>query len=130
MLQWLFDVLADVREGDDLVALAAYLFAAYAEQCCCEIDVLQARVLGMEAAAQLQERTDATAHVDLAVSGLDHAGDDFQQRGLAGAILTNDADRLAAAHGKRHVVERRKMHGRRLAAQEKQQRLDMAADAV
>ena len=71
-----------------------------------EIDVREPRVLGMEARAELEQRADAAADGDRAARGLDHAGDDLQQRRLARAVLADHAQRLAAPQLEAHAVER------------------------
>ena len=59
MLDRIVDVIADVGEGDDLVALGRDLLGAEAQQRGSEIDVGEARVLRMKAGAKLEERASA-----------------------------------------------------------------------
>ena len=46
-------------------------------------------------------------HLDAAGRGLDHAGHEFEERALAGAVAADDGDLLAAPDVERHAVERR-----------------------
>ena len=64
------------------------------------------------ARAQLQEGADASVHLDRAVRRLDHAGDDLQQRRLAGAVFTDHAERLPAAKLEGHAVDGAEHAGR------------------
>jgi hypothetical protein len=100
------DVRADVGERDDLRDLLVGLAPRHPHQRGGQIDVLAPGVLGMEAAAQFQQRADPPRHPDRAGGRLDHAGDDFQQRGLARAVLAHQPEGLAAADLERYVVER------------------------
>ena len=65
MLDRIVDVLADVGERDDLVALRGDLARREAEQRRGEIDVGEPGVLGMEARSQLEQRADAAADGDV-----------------------------------------------------------------
>ena len=60
----------------------------------------------VEAAAELQERADAPVDGDRAGRGPRHAGDDLEERRLAGAVLADEAHGLAAAHLEVDRVER------------------------
>ena len=71
-----------------------------------EVDVGEPRILGMEAGAQLEQRADAPLHVDAAARRRDHAGDDLEQRRLAGAVLADDAQRFAGGEVEAHVRKR------------------------
>src|SRR5471032_610975 len=70
----------------------------------------------MEAAPQLEERAHAPAHRDGSLRGARHARDDLEERRLAGAVLADEADRLAAADLEVDVLERAKV-GKLAAAQ-------------
>ena len=61
VLDRVVDVLADVRERDDLVALRGDLARGQAEQRGGEVDVGEPRVLRVEARSQLEQRADAAA---------------------------------------------------------------------
>src|SRR4029079_12594231 len=71
-----------------------------------ELDVGLAAVFGMEARAELEQRADASVDLHGAARGRHHTGDDLQQRGLPGAVLADDAERLTARERERYVVER------------------------
>ena len=86
--------------------LAAISARREAEQRRREIDVGEARILRMEARAELEQRADAPAALDDAARRRDHAGDDLQQGRLAGAVLADDAERLAGGEVERDLVQR------------------------
>ena len=106
VLDRIVDVLADVGEGDDLVALGRDLRARQAEQRRREIDIGEPRILGMKARAELEQRADAPAAFDQTARRRDDAGDDLQQRRFAGAVLADDAQRLAGGEVERDFVQR------------------------
>ena len=84
----------------------------------------------MEARAELEQRGDASVDDHRASRRLHHARDDLQQRRLAGAVLADDPERLAALHRKRHAVERAKRRHRRVPAQQPEHQPKPAADAL
>src|SRR3989440_10679081 len=76
------DGLLEAGEGDDLVELLAEVRALEPVDRAVEEDVLAAGEIGMEARAELEQRTDATGHLDSARARLDDPGDQAQQRRL------------------------------------------------
>ena len=75
-------------------------------------------VFGMKARAQLEQRADAAADADGAARGLDHAGDDLEQRRFAGAVLADDGERFTAPELEADAVERAEHVGGAVAAQQ------------
>ena len=104
MLDRIVDVLADVGEGDDRLAPGGDLVGSQAQQGRGKVDVGKSRIVRMEARAQFQQRADATADVDPAAGRGDDAGDDLEQGRLAGAVLADDAQRLAGGEIEGHLV--------------------------
>ena len=76
----------DTGELDDLVEPADDLCPAHPEDRPVEEDILATRQLRMEACSDLQQRTDATAQGHLTLARLGDARQNFQERGLAGAV--------------------------------------------
>ena len=109
VLDRVVDVLADVGEGDDLVALRRDLGRARGRaaprpgrcwRAPCTPD-------GSPEPSSSSAPT-RPLHPHRAARRLDHAGDGLQQRRLAGAVLADDAERRAAVQVEAHVVERAK----------------------
>ena len=69
-------------------------------------DVLAAGDLGMKAGAELDQRRDAAVDRDRARRRPADAGDQLQHRALAGAVATDDAERLAGGDVERHALQR------------------------
>ncbi len=118
VLDRVVDVLADVGEGNDLLPLLGERRGLEPEQCRREVDVGESRVFRVEPRAQLQQRADAAVDDDGAARRLDHAGDDLQQRRLAGAVLADDAERRACHQLEPDAVERAEDVRRAVAAQQ------------
>ena len=78
---------------------------AVAQQGAVEVDVLLCRELHVKARAKLDERGDGALDANLACGGLEHARDDLEHGGLAGAVGAHKAKGLAALDFKRDVVE-------------------------
>ena len=74
-----------------------------------EVNVVAPAELGIETRAEFEQRRHAPVHRNASGSGLQNAGDDLQQRTLAGAVLAHDAERFAALDFKRDVAERPKI---------------------
>lgn len=70
-----------------------------------EVDVIAAGEFGIEAAAELEQSSDAALNLDDAGGRLEDAGDDLQQGAFAGAIFSDDAEGLSAADGEGDIVE-------------------------
>src|SRR6202008_3614833 len=61
-----------------------------------EVDVLASGVVGMEAAAELEERADTAPAMHGPPRRPPHARDDLEEGGLPRAVLAHDAERLSA----------------------------------
>ena len=71
-----------------------------------EANVLDAGELGVEAAAQFKERGAPPRHETASRGRLGNAGENFEKRGLSGAIAADDADKCSLGYGKGDVAER------------------------
>ena len=91
------DEVADAGELEDVVEVRLGLVAAESEHRCVEEDVLPAREVGVEARTEFEQGRDAPAAATAPGRGLDDPADDLQQRALAGAVVTDEADRRACA---------------------------------
>src|SRR5437867_1917583 len=60
----------------------------------------------MKAGAHLQEARDPTAQRHATLGRLGDAAQDFEQRALAGAVATDDADDFALLHLEAYILER------------------------
>ena len=96
----------ELGEGDDVVDPRLELLARHAVDRPAQEDVLDRGVLGVEARADLEQRGDAAARPRSCPVGLEDAGEQLEQRRLAGAVAADDADRLAGRDVERDVVER------------------------
>ena len=85
---------------------ASICVARHAVQARGEVHVVAHGEVVDEAAGDLDERRHAARDLDRALVGEHDAGDELQQRRLALAVATDDADRLAGAHLDRHVAQR------------------------
>ena len=72
-----------------------------------ERGVVAAGELGMEAGAELEDRGDRAVRLERAAGRPRDAAEKLEQRALAGAVLADDADRLAALDFERDVLQRR-----------------------
>jgi hypothetical protein len=84
-LDRLVDELVELGEPDDRRQALAHLLLAEAEQGGVEGDVAAAGELGMEGGAELEDRGHLAAHPE-AAAGRRDAGEDLEQRRLAGAF--------------------------------------------
>ncbi len=96
----------DAGKLHDLLVLALDLPFLHPQHGPVEVDVLAPGQLRVEAGAHLQQRPHPPAYQGAALGRLGDAGKDLQQRGLAGAVAPDDADRLAAPDVERNVLER------------------------
>ena len=87
---------------------ASISFAPSPINAAAQIDVLEPRVFGMKARAQLEERRDIPGRLDCPVRRSDDAGDDLQQRRLSCAVFADDRDGIAAPDIQAHILERAK----------------------
>ena len=88
---------ADLGEVDDLVEPLRDLALAQPVQPGGEPDVVARRQVADEAAGDLDQRSDAAAHLDRALVGQQDAGDELEQGALALAVGADEADGLAPA---------------------------------
>ena len=91
---------------DDVVEARGDLLARQAERGGVDLDALAAGHVGLEAGAEREQRRDASAHRDVPLGRVGGAGDEAQQRRLAGAVLPDDADGLAAVDVEADVAQR------------------------
>ena len=99
-------VFAEIGEGEHLVHAIARLAAAIAHQRGVEPSVLAPGEIGMKADAQADQRRDRAFDADAPLGRQRHAGEQAHQRGLAGAVAADHADRLAGADRQRQVAQR------------------------
>ena len=71
---------------------------AHAEDGPVQVHVLAPRQLGMKAGTYLEERPEPPSRPRAAACRLGDPRDDLEERGLAGAVPPNDADRLSLLH--------------------------------
>ncbi len=126
MLDRLVDVFADVGESDDLIDVAKELGAAHAEQRGGKEDVLAAGVFRMESGTQFEQGTDAAGDRHRSGTGPNDAGNDLQQRGFAGTVLTDEAQGLAGHDIEGDVVQGMKSVADGAAAQQGPERTQAA----
>ena len=81
--------------GDLAGSRRAVVGGGEAEHLAAHDRVLRAAEVGVEAEAELEQRGDAAADAEAALGRLRGAGEDLEQRALAGAVGADDADRLA-----------------------------------
>ena len=102
----------DVGERDDFVELARLPGARMPEDGAAQEDVLAAGQLGVKARADLEQRTDTAAHLHPALGRIGDAGEDLEQRALAGAVSADEADDFPGFQIERHVAQRPERVGR------------------
>ncbi len=100
------DELLHTGKVHNFIELAVDLILAHAEDGAVEKHVLAPGQLGVEAGADLQQAADAPLDLDHAAGGRGDAREDLEQRGLAGAVAPDDAQRLALLHGEGDVIQR------------------------
>src|SRR3954471_21089037 len=100
------DEFGHAGEFDDRVELAADLGAGHAHHRALQVDVLPAGQVGMKAGGHFDQRADAPGDRDLAAGRAQDAGQQLEQRRLAGAVGADDADRLAGLDVERDVAQR------------------------
>src|SRR5436305_7137709 len=72
----------------------------------------------MEAGAELEQRADPTADLDVAAGRLDDPREQAEERRLAGAVAADQADGVSGLDGEGHVLEGPDLCGLRRAASE------------
>src|SRR5262249_17147782 len=105
VLQRLVDERLDFRESYDLVKLCGDLALAHAHDRPVEINVLPSREVGMEARSHLDQGADAAADGKRSVCRGRDAGEDLENRALAGAVRPDQSDGLAPPDLEAHVTE-------------------------
>src|SRR5262249_32574199 len=68
-------------------------------------DVVAARIVQVESGSELEDRGHAAVDFDRTLRRGKRAGDDLQERALAGAVAPDDADDLAVRDRQRDVVQ-------------------------
>ena len=105
-LDGLIDEVADLGEGGDVLVALVDLARGEPEDGAVQIDVVAAAEFGVESGAEFEQRGDAAVNTDRAGSGMQDPGHHLQERALAGAVLPDDAEGLAALDLEADVVER------------------------
>src|SRR5919106_3487306 len=100
------DRVLELGEGDDLVEALADVRAAQALDRAVQVNVLATGEVGVEAGAELEQRSDPALGADAARRRLDDPRDDPKQGRLPRAVPADEADRLAARDVHRDVAER------------------------
>jgi glutaminyl-peptide cyclotransferase len=90
------DEIADLGEGLNEWQVALHLGTADTHNFAIDEDVLAPRELGIEAGAEFEQRGDAATSDDAPGGRLENAADDLQQRALAAAVGSDQADDFAA----------------------------------
>ena len=103
----------ELGELDDVVEDPVGLLAGEPEERGVQVDVLAAGELGVESGAELEQRGDAPALADDARRRAQDAGDHLQQRGLARAVVPDQAERRALGDVERDVAQRPEVLGLR-----------------
>src|SRR6185295_17883865 len=105
-LDRLVDKVAELAELEDRRGLLADLLFREAEHRGVEHDVLPAGELRMEPRAELEDRGDLALDLDAPSGRRGDAGEDLEQSALAGAVLADDREALAAREREAHAIER------------------------
>ena len=100
------DELLELGERHDLVHHLPDPRARQAVDRAVQIDVLAAGEVGMEARAELEKRRDPAAGFDATRRRRDDPRDDAEERRLARAVATDEADRLSGLDRERDVAQR------------------------
>ncbi|MNN58870.1 hypothetical protein D3C81_1739420 [compost metagenome] len=99
------EVLTDLSERLDLRHYQVDFFRAETHQASHVQYVLTAGELRIESHTQLKDRRDAAVDPHLSLSGLQGAGDHFQQRGFTRTVLADDTNRLTRLDGEAYTVK-------------------------
>ena len=95
---------ADVGEVEDGREEGVNLLAGVPHAGADEADVLDAGELGVETAAQFKERGTPPRHEAASGGRLGNAGENFEKRGLSGAVATDDADESPLGYGEGDIA--------------------------
>ena len=98
---WDVDEALELRKGDDLLHVPPDRVALEAENGPVQIDVLASGELGVEAGAELEQRSDSALHGNRPGRRLDDPGDEPEQRRLARAVAADQADCLTRRERRR-----------------------------
>ncbi len=93
-------------EGHDLVELAADFCGAHAEDGAAHEHIFAAGELGVETGADFEKAADAAVKLGVSFGGAGDAGQDFQQRALAGAVAADQAHHFAFFYVEGDVLQR------------------------
>ena len=99
------DELLDAGEVDDLVEGLLGRAARHAQDGGVEEDVLPAGEVAVEAGAELEQRGQALAALDVPLGRREDPADDLEQGGLAGAVVADQAERGAVLDLERDVAQ-------------------------
>src|SRR5699024_9269517 len=99
------EVVPELGEVGDLLDLGLHLLARLPEEQAADDDVLVARDLGVHAHAEVEHGRHAAADPGGAAGGLVDAGQQPQQRGLAGSVVPDEADAVPLLKGQGDVLE-------------------------
>jgi len=99
------DKFFEFGEGDDFVKFAGDIALAHAKDGAGEESVFAAAELGMEAGAHFQKTADAAVDFGEAGGGTRDARENFEERGFAGAVASDEAEDFAFVHVHGDVFE-------------------------
>ena len=100
------DELAELRVLDDRRQEPSRDRVVQAQERPAEQDVVAAAQLLVEPRAEGEQPGHVPPHVDRALRRADDPGQDLEERALAGAVRTDDGQRLAVEQAQRHVLQR------------------------
>ena len=101
-----YEIVADVGEGDDVVVNRVDLGRAQAEDLGAHVDVFPTGEFRVEARTELQQCRHAAIHLDVSGRRVEGAANELQQGGLARSVATDDADRFATLHVEGNIAQR------------------------
>ena len=102
------DELCDLGEFHDLVKFLIDFGAGHTKDCAVHVHILAAGEFRVEARADLQHGGDTTVHGYFAGRRRGNAGEELQERGFAGAVVSDDSDGLALSDLNIDIVQRQK----------------------
>ena len=89
------DISLTTGEVNDLIQLGLDLCAAHAQDSSVHEDILPSRHLAMEAGADFEQGADTAMGTNSASGRTCDAGEEFEEGGFTGTVLTDDADDVA-----------------------------------
>src|SRR3954465_12761901 len=99
------DELLDLGERDDLIQFARDLRLFHAQDGAIQEDVVAAGQFRVKPGSDFEERSHAPPDIHAAQRRFGDAGENFQQRALAGAVSADDADYFSALDFERYVFQ-------------------------